>query len=191
MKNKLILITIILMISTALFAQEKTSAVKNEFMWKVGGAHAADMGKFGLDMSFNYMYNFDPLFAFGFEGDFFWLTWTDKIKDEVTNINHDSKKNLYVVPLFLNGQIRIPFVRDIIGIEPAATFGFGFACMFGSNGSHGAFPALQGLGSLYFNPFQGSNIDFVIDFGYRYLPMNSGKKDMSGFVARFGIKAML
>jgi hypothetical protein len=200
MRNKLILTVVIIAISTALFAQAQgqNQTTHTEFIWKVGAGHADYPGRVGLDMSFNYMLNPDPIFAFGLEGDFFWVTKKQKfVKTEIGNGDEvittpDSKTiDLYTFPFFVNGQIRLPFVRDIIHIEPAITIGLGFAFMFGDNGPHGAFPALQGIGSLYFNPIKDSNADFVIDFGYRYLPFSRGDRDMSGFVSRLGVKVRI
>jgi len=193
MRNKLILTVVIIAISTALFAEEQrqNKSSNSEFIWKVGAGHASYPDRFGLDMSFNYMYNPDPIFAFGFEGDFLWINWTEEKVDEVTEKTRKTKKELYTFPFFINGQIRLPFLRDIIYVEPAVTMGLGVACMFGDKGPHGTFPALQGLGTLYFNPFKNSAADFALDFGYRYMPLSNGDRNMSGFVARFGVKVAL
>ncbi|MCL2154292.1 MAG: hypothetical protein FWH53_01370, partial [Leptospirales bacterium] len=91
MRSTLILTAIIISISATLFAQGyedyKTEVPqrnvyvnpsKNEFMLKVGTGYAKDPGKFGLDVSLNYIYNIDPVFVFGFEGDFFWINWKSK-----------------------------------------------------------------------------------------------------------------
>ena len=201
MKNRLMLIAVITLsistISTTLFAQ---SQGKNEFIWKVGGGHASDIEKWGLDMSFNYMYNLDPIFVFGFEGDFFWTkaVQTKTTIDPITTIPEDrtSKADVYTFPFYFNGQLRFPFFGD--RIYPAATLGLGYAFTFFSStadtgkGAYGGM-TLQGLGSLYFKIIDVSNAYFVFDAGYRHLPQSrNGKKvNMSGAIVRLGVKVFL
>ena len=206
MKSKLILTAIIITISTALFAQEryntpKRNAYDNEFLLKVGTGYASDPGKFGFDASFNYLYCVDPVFAFGFEGDFFWINWKSKLED--INIGGaadgtlNAKTDLYTFPLFANAQIRLPFLRSSIYIEPAFTVGIGYAFMIlkytsdeGNDTKLYKGLALQGLASAYYKVYRESAVDFVLDLGYRKLALDKGKVgiDMSGFITRLGVK---
>ena len=213
MKNKLILTAIIITISTALFAQEQDRAVlprsknvfvnpsDNEFMIKVGTSYAKDPGKFGLDVSLNYIYNIDPVFVFGFEGDFFWINWKSELeKINVTGGTSGSriaKTDLYTIPLFANAQVRLPFLRNKIYIEPAFTMGIGYAFMilnYASDDNDGTKLykglALQGFASAYYKILKESAVDFVFDLGYRRLALDKGRVgiDMSGFITRLGVK---
>ena len=203
MKSRLILTAIIITISTVLFAQEQNRKVNTsdkEFMLKIGTSYASDPSKFGLDVSFNYIYSIDPVFVFGFEGDFFWTNWKSSLED--INVGDSAaskiaKTDLYTFPLFANAQVRLPFLRNKIHIEPALTIGLGYAIMFlnystdddnGTKFYKGI--ALQGFASAYYKAFDRSAVDFVLDLGYRKLDLNKGKVgiDMSGFIARLGVK---
>ena len=219
MKKKLILIAVIITISTALFAQEQDRVTvsreknvfvnpsDNEFMWKIGTGYARGPGKLGLDVSFNYVYNIDPVFTFGFEGDFFWINWKNKLEDinigggpGSVEASRNATTDLYTFPFFANAQVRLPFLRNKIYVEPAITIGLGYAFMFlsyssedksGLNFYNGL--ALQGFGSIYYKIFEGSAVDFVFDIGYRYLPLTRKRIeiDMSGIIARIGVKVYI
>ena len=217
MKKKLILTTVIIAISTALFAQEQDRVTvpreknvfvnpsDNEFMWKIGTSYAQGPGRFGLDISFNYVYNIDPVFTFGFEGDFFWINWKNKLEDinvggGSVGASRNATTNLYTFPFFANAQLRLPFLKSKIYVEPAATIGLGYAFMFLSYSSEDKSGlnfysglALQGFGSIYYKIFSGSAVDFVFDIGYRYLPLNRKgiEIDMSGIIARVGVKVYI
>ena len=212
MKNKLILTLVIITISTALFAQgyeeyrpastQTKNAANNEFMLKVGTSYAADPEKFGLDVSLNYMYNIDPFFVCGFEGDFFWVTWKRKVQDydaggAVTGGSRNDKTDLYTFPFFANAQVRLPFLKNKIYIEPAFTIGIGYAFMILNYSSDDGNDtdlyrglALQGFASAYYKISKESAVDFVLDLGYRRLALDKGRIgiDMSGFIARLGVK---
>ena len=213
MRSTLILTAIIISISATLFAQGyedyKTEVPqrnvyvnpsKNEFMLKVGTGYAKDPGKFGLDVSLNYIYNIDPVFVFGFEGDFFWINWKSKLQDiniQGAGGSVNAKTDLYTIPLFANAQVRLPFLRNKIYVEPAFTIGIGYAFMildYSSDDNNGtklySGLALQGFASAYYKMLRESAVDFVLDLGYRRLPLDKGKTriDMSGFIARLGVK---
>ena len=213
MKSRLILTAIMITISTALFAQEQNRTVihreknvfvnpsDNEFIFKIGTGYASDPGKFGLDISLNYIYNIDPVFVFGFEGDFFWIHWKSKLGDinagGDANGSLNAKTDLYTLPLFANAQIRLPFLKNRIYVEPAFTIGLGYAFMildYASADGDGTKLykgfALQGFASAYYKIFKESAVDFVFDLGYRRLDLDKGQVgiNMSGFFTRVGVK---
>ena len=210
MKNKLILIVIILTISIPLFAQEQEKIIvpreknvfvnpsDNEFLWKVGPSYALGPSRFGLDVSFNYMYNLDPVFVFGFEGDLFWITRAKKLgeADNFPGAESKDKTDLYAIPLFFNSQVRLPFLRNKIYVERAFTVGLGYAFMlYRRPGVTHLYTglALQGFASVYYKIFDGSAVDFVLDIGYRRLPLSRKgiEIDMSGFITRVGVRIFI
>ena len=105
----------------------------NEFMWKIGTGYASDPEKFGLDLSFNYIYNIDPFFVFGLEADFFWIKWTNTLGDVNAGGSAQgslkAETNLYTFPLFANAQVRLPMLKKIIFVEPFLTVGLGYSFM--------------------------------------------------------------
>jgi len=193
MKSRLMLTAVIIIISTILFAQEQgqyrtvlpreknvfVNPSDNEFMIKAGTGYASDPGKFGLDISLNYLYNIDPVFVFGFEGDFFWIHWKSKLENiniAATGASVNAKTDLYTLPFFANAQVRFPFLRNKIHVMPAATVGIGYAVMildYTSDDSEGTKIygglALQGFASAYYRMYSESAVDFLFDIGYRRL----------------------
>lgn len=173
----------------------------SEFMWKLGTGYASDPGKFGLDISFNYIYNIDPFFVFGLEADFFWVKWNstlDKVNAGGGVVG--SKKadtNLYTFPIFANAQLRLPMLRKMIYVEPFFTVGLGYSFMildYSSSEKNGtdfySGFAWQVLCSVAYKISDASAVDFIFDLGYRGLKpsRNNVEIDMSGPVFRAGAR---
>ena len=190
--------------------QEKVDFEKKEFLFKIGTSYAFVPGKLGLDFALNYYYKLDPYFAFGGEIDFFWIKWDRFIETtELGNASGTATANTdaFTIPVFLNAQVRLPNLVSKIYVEPSITLGLGYTTMILSN----TFPettntgdsiseentinfysgfAWQFLVSADFKPSSNSKIKFVADLGYRStLPERKNIKiDMSGFIARVGVK---
>ena len=178
-----------------------TNPSDNEFIGKLGTGYAADPGKFGLDLSLSYIYNLDPVFVFGFEGDFFWIKWNNKLGDVnaggSANGSRTAETNLYTFPLFAIAQVRLPFLREKIYVEPALTVGLGYSFMmlnYSSDTDNGtdfySGFAWQVYGSAAYKIYQNSAVNFVVDFGYRSIKPDkkSVEIDMSGIIARIGVR---
>lgn len=213
--KKIVLLISALFISSVLYAEEVKAVVPreknvfanpsdNEFVGKLGTGYASDPGKFGLDISLNYVYNLDPVFVFGFEGDFFWINWENKLEDVNAGGSAGgaltAQTNLYTFPLFANAQIRLPFLRSKIYVEPSLTVGLGYCFMILDYASdtedgtelYGGF-AWQVFASASYKIFQNSAVDFVLDLGYRGLTPEKDELviDMSGVIMRLGVKMYL
>jgi len=213
LKKTLFFITAFFISSAVLYADDSASKIvvpreknvftnpsDNEFIGKLGTSYASKPGKFGLDLSLNYIYNIDPVFVFGLEGDFFWIKWKTKI-DEVKkgSANGDVTINtdLFTFPLFANAQIRLPFLRQKIYVEPSVTIGLGYCFMildYSSNTEndinfYSGF-AWQFFASAAYKIYQNSAVDFVVDLGYRGLSpeKHNVEFDMSGIIARIGVR---
>ncbi len=213
MKRTIFLIITILLSSAALFADDNankltvtreknvfTNPSDNEFIGKLGTSYASKPGKFGMDLSLNYIYNIDPVFVFGLEGDFFWIKWKTKI-GEVSkgsaNGELTADTDLYTFPFFGNAQIRFPFLRQKIYVEPSVTVGLGYCLMIldytsttkSETDLYGGF-AWQFFGSASYKMYENSAVNFVFDLGYRSLSpeKNNVQFDMSGIITRLGVK---
>ena len=173
----------------------------NEFIGKLGTGYAADPGRFGLDLSLNYIYNLDPYFVFGFECDFFWVSWENKLGDVNTsggvNAQLKAETNLYTFPLFANAQLRLPNLRSKIYVEPFITVGLGYSFMIldytstekdGTDFYSGF--AWQVMVTAAYRLAEGSAVDFLLDVGYRGIDSQKGdvEIDMSGPVTRLGVR---
>lgn len=178
-----------------------TNPSDNEFMGKVGAGYANGPGEFGLDVSLNYIYNLDPVFVFGLEGDFFWVSWSNKLGDIKgkgdVNATLKAETNLYTFPLFANAQIRFPFLRNKIYVEPSITGGLGYAFMildYSSNTDDGtdfySGFAWQVYASLARKLHENSAVDFILDLGYRGMKPDRDNEEinMSGPIARLGVR---
>lgn len=173
----------------------------NEFIGKIGAGYAADPEKFGLDLSFNYIYNLDPYFVVGLEADFFWVSWESKLGDVTagggTDASLKAETNMYTFPVFANAQIRLPFLREKIYFEPFITVGLGYNLMIldytsdvedGTDFFHGI--AWQAIFTAAYRLPKGSAVDFLLDLGYRRLEPQKDNVEinMSGPVARLGVR---
>ncbi len=204
-----------LFISTSTLYAEETDATKtvipreknvftnpsdNEFIGKLGTSYAAKPGKLGMDLSLNYIFNIDPVFVFGLEGDFFWIKWKTKVGEvNKGSANGDLTANtdLFTFPLFANAQVRLPFLKSKIYIEPAVTVGIGYCFMIldyssGSENETDLYSgfAWQAFASAYYKIYDNSAVNFVLDLGYRGLSpeKNNVQFDMSGIIARLGVR---
>jgi len=178
-----------------------TNPSDNEFIGKLGTGYASDPGKFGLDVSLSYIYNLDPVFVFGFEGDFFWINWNNKLDDVnaggAATGSLKAETNLYTFPIFADAQVRFPFLRQKIYVEPSVTVGLGYCFMIldytsdADNGTdfYSGF-AWQIYGSAAYKLIQNSAVDFVLDLGYRSIKPDKDniEIDMSGVIARLGVR---
>lgn len=173
----------------------------NEFMWKIGTGYASDPEKFGLDLSFNYIYNIDPYFVFGLEGDFFWIKWSNTLGEVnaggSASGSETADTNLYTVPLFANAQVRLPMLKKMLYVEPFFTIGLGYSFMilnYSSSAESGtdfySGFAWQILASAAYKIADNSAVDFVFDLGYRSIKPDKGNVeiDMSGPVIRAGVR---
>ncbi|HPS57295.1 MAG TPA: hypothetical protein PK514_04255 [Spirochaetota bacterium] len=173
----------------------------NEFIGKIGTGYASDPGMFGLDLSFNYVYNLDPYFVFGLEADFFWVSWENKLGDVTagggTNASLKAETNMYTFPVFANAQVRLPFLRDKIFFEPFITVGLGYSFMildYSSDVEDGTdfFSgfAWQVIFTAAYRLPRGSAVDFLLDLGYRGMEpeKDNVEIDMSGPVIRLGVR---
>lgn len=215
MKKMIIIMLFTVLVPGALMAQDSssdrltiqreknvfTNPSDNEFIGKIGTGYASDPGKFGLDVSLNYIYNLDPVFVFGLEGDFFWVSWSNKLGDVNagggTDASLEAETNLYTFPFLANAQIRLPFLKEKIYVEPSVTVGLGYCFMIldytsdvddGTDFYSGF--AWQIYGSVAYKLIQNSAVDFVLDLGYRGLTPEKGniEVDMSGVIARLGVR---
>lgn len=218
MKKIVIFITAFLLSSAMLYAQQAgtdkvvipreknvfTNPSDNEFIGKIGTGYAADPDKFGLDVSLNYIYNIDPVFVFGLEGDFFWIKWENKLEDVnaggSANGSRTAQTDLYTFPFFANATVRLPFLREKIYVEPSFTIGLGYAFMILDYSSDGESDtdfysdfAWQAFGSISYKIFDRSAVDFVVDLGYRDTTPEKDKVeiDMSGIIARIGVRMFI
>ncbi len=173
----------------------------NEFIGKIGTGYASDPEQFGLDLSFNYVYNLDPYFVVGLEADFFWVSWENKLGDVTagggTNASLKAETNMYTFPVFANAQLRLPFLRQKIYFEPFITVGLGYSFMVldytsdvedGTDYFSGF--AWQMIFSAAYRLPQGSAVDFLLDLGYRGMEpqKDNVEVDMSGPVLRLGVR---
>jgi hypothetical protein len=214
MKKIILSLLIFIFTASTISAEEKTPVpdgkkslsgkAPNEFIGKLGTGYASDPGKFGLDISLNYIYNIDPVFVFGLEADFFWIKWQNELQDVnaggSANGTLTAETNLYTVPFFANAQIRLPFLKEKIHVEPAITIGLGYCFMVldytsdseSDTDIYGGF-AWQTFASLYYKIFEKSAVDFVLDLGYRDLSPKKDRVeiDMSGVFTRIGVRMYL
>jgi hypothetical protein len=173
----------------------------NEFMWKIGTGYASDPEKFGLDLSFNYIYNIDPFFVFGLEADFFWIRWSSTVGEvnpggSATG-TEKADTNLYTFPLFANAQVRLPMLRKSIYVEPFFTIGLGYSFMlldYSTDDGDGTDLysgfAWQVMSSAAYKISDASAVDFVFDLGYRSIKPDKKNVeiDMSGPFFRAGVR---
>ncbi len=186
-------------------------AVEKEFCGKIGTSYSHELDNFGLDVSADYYFKLDPYFVAGGELDFYWIPWEKKLgSSETGGVIKDivSDTNVYSIPLFLNAQVRLPFLVDKIFIEPAFTVGLGYNFLILSYQQ----PEFQDLESsksyskedvvdfyhgfvwqvyfsAYLKPGKDSNIRFLLDVGYRgSSPARKGEEvDVSGLLLKTGV----
>ncbi len=215
MKKLVITISIILLSCAGLYSQsdtdDKTVIVReknvfvnpsdNEFVGKIGTAYAADPEKFGLDLSMNYIYNLDPYFVVGLEAGFYWISWENKLDDVnaggAAYGTEEAETNIFTFPVFANAQVRLPFLREKIFVEPFITVGLGYSFMIldytsdVENGTdfYSGF-AWQIIFTAAYRLPRGSAVDFLFDLGYRDIgpEKNNVEIDMSGVVTRLGVR---
>ncbi len=216
MKKKLLIVALIAVFFPALLTAQETASDKivipreknvftnpsdSEFIGKIGTGYTNDPGQFGLDVSFNYIYNLDPVFVVGLEGDFFWVSWSNKLGDVDaggdTNASLKAETNLYAFPLMANAQVRLPFLRNKIYVEPSLTVGLGYSFMildYSSDEENGTDLysgfTWQIYASAAYKLIENSAVDFVLDLGYRGLKPDKDNVeiDMSGVIARIGVR---
>lgn len=217
MKKILVSIIVLFFSAVSLYAEDASSKTvisreknvftnpsDNEFIGKLGTGYASGPGKFGLDLSLNYIYNLDPVFVFGLEGDFYWIKWNNKLGDVnaggSANGSLKAETNLYTFPVFANAQVRLPFLRSKIYIEPSVTVGLGYCFMildYSSSTNSGtdfySGFAWQFFGSASYKIYQNSAVDFILDLGYRGMKPDkeSVEINMSGMFTRLGVRLYL
>ncbi len=205
--NKICNLFLILFIFITTFAY----SIEKEFNGKLGTSYAKEAENFGLDISLNYLFVLDPYFAAGIEADFFWLQWERTLgKKDIgqTNATIKAKTDAYIIPVFLNAQVRFPNLTSKIYVEPSIIIGLGYSAMIldysipvyvdNSGIRHKSRDevnlyngyAWQILTSLALKPAPESNINFTFDAGFRGLfPDKNGIEfNLSGFIIRAGVK---
>jgi hypothetical protein len=175
-------------------------AVEHEFIGKLGSSYAHELENYGLDISITYMYDLDPYFVAGLEADFFWLPWEKKLGTNPGPPQTDivASTDAYAIPVYLNAQVRLPFLERKIRVEPYVTLGLGYSMMILTYNQpdrdrdvtkfyHGF--TWQLIPGVSFSPAMESKIRFTGEIGYRSLEVkNSSEKiDMSGLLGRLGV----
>lgn len=215
MKRLITMIGIVFVLCAGVYAQgaadDKTVVARetnvfvnpsdSEFIGKIGTGYAMDPEMFGLDLSFNYIYNLDPYFVVGLEADFFWVSWENKLGDVTAgggaNASLKAETNMYTFPVFANAQLRLPFLRQQIYFEPFITVGLGYSFMIldytsdqedGTDFYSGF--AWQVMFTAAYRLPRGSAVDFLLDLGYRGMEPQKDNVEinMSGPVVRLGVR---
>jgi len=215
-KIGVICLTVILLAS-AVSADEDPISIKDtrtELIGKIGTAYASRAEKFGLDVSFSYIYRLDPFFVAGLEADFFWLSWERSLgQKEIgeTSATVKADTSAYTVPVFFIFQVRLPNLVDKIYVEPSITGGLGYSVMILNNSipdytdNDGNSISSKSETDLYsgftwevylsasFRPAKESKINFIFDLGYRaaYPEKDNFEFNMSGFMVKTGVKFTL
>ena len=186
-------------------------AVNQELVCKVGTGYAHDLDNAGLDLSVFYTFEFDPYFAAGIEGTFFWVPWDKKVGEKTgvpVSVDVVASSNVFALPIMFNGQVRLPFLVKKIYVEPNVTFGIGYTPVV-LNYDRPAYEdadttlpvqakevtrffhgfSWQLLLGASFKPSVKSTIRFVGDIGYRGINARHGseKLKMSGILFRIGV----
>ena len=206
--------TIIMMVSIYLLIfSSAAKAVENTYEYKLGTAYATDPGKWGWQVDFVYYYEFDPYIVVGLEPGIYWLNWEKKVGEEQQGmgVRADVKadSNAYMIPLMVNGQIRLPNLRSKFYFLPHITLGLGYSFMIynykqpeyvdsassltiDSKNDTKMYTGLtwQCMVGGTFKPGQESNIGFVIELGYRGAKVQKGNLEinMSSFVINLGVR---
>jgi hypothetical protein len=207
---------IIILLSNNLYSQGSTSTGKkesrfsNQLSGKLGTGYSSQAEKFGLDLSANYNYVLDQYFLVGIETDLLWINWERTMgAKEIGQTEAKVKANTdaFVIPVYLNAQIKFPGLFKTINLTPSFTIGLGWGTMILMDAipeyekdvtttveSKDEITVYSGFSwqtyfSMDFKP-ESSNIAFILDLGYRSItPSSSGIEfDMSGFVAKAGVK---
>ncbi len=201
--NRICIVLLIVLVSQNVYSIQK------EFIGKIGTSYANKLDNAGLDISVNYVYDFDPYFVAGFEGSFFWLPWEKTLGyDRTGEITKRivANSNTYSFPLFFNAQVRLPFLVEKIYVKPFFNIGIGYTGMILTYDSpeindgteiypeesvtdfyHGF--SWQLLAGVNFKPAPSSNIEFTGEFGYRSINTKKSNQsvDLSGLLLRFGV----
>lgn len=213
MKHLFSIIFVVFIITSAV----NSYAVQKEFIGKIGTSYASDPGKFGLDISLNYLFDIDPYFVAGGEVDFFWLRWENNLDkmEEVESLSGEliTSTNAFTIPIFFNAQLRLPNLAKKIYVEPFFTIGIGWSFMV----LHYSRPeytdadsivhlqeniihfysgfAWQVVAGVSLKPAEESRIAFIFDFGYRGTSpkreKGTIKYKMSGILIRLGVKFLI
>ncbi len=205
------IILIIISIYLLIFCQA-AGAVENSYEYKIGTAYATDPNKWGVQLEFDYYYEFDPYIVVSLEPGIYWLNWERKVgTEEQGEVTADVKadSNAYMIPLMINGQIRLPNLRNKIYFLPHITLGLGYSFMIYNYKQPEYIDSVSGNTidsqndtKLYhgltwqflvggtFKPGQESNIGFVIETGYRWAKVQKGtlEIDMSSYIINIGVR---
>jgi len=186
-------------------------AVEKEIQGRIGTGYATDPSRFGLDLAFQHTWKLDPYFVMGPEVGFFWIQWDRKIGTETVGaatVDVKADTNSYVIPAFMNAQLRLPVMKKYIYVEPFLTVGLGWGFMIlhysqpeftdaatGKNYEdekvtkffHGF--SWQLIFGAAFQP-EGSKVGFLGELGYRGMKLeyDNNEVDMSGFMVRLGVR---
>ncbi|HEY1405857.1 MAG TPA: outer membrane beta-barrel protein [Spirochaetota bacterium] len=205
------------LVITALIAISAISAAHaQEFIFdaKAGVARAKDPAKLGFNANIETGVGVNPYLALLVIPGFTWFSW-DKgtgITKTEGPIQSELKANIdaYCYPVFGAAKIRIPDLKESIGIEPYVTVGAGYMWMrykysspaytdtsgtahpsssISSTYKGFAWQAVAGFG--YKLP--DTSMSLILEGGYRgaKLKKNSFEVDMSGFIASAGVSFSL
>jgi len=206
-KTAICFILLLLMAATPLLAVEK------ELQGRIGAGYATDPSRFGLDLAFQHTWKLDPYFVMGPEVGFFWIQWDRKIGTEgvgAARVDVKADTNSYVLPVFMNAQLRLPVMKKYIYVEPFLTVGLGWGVMI----LHYSQPSFEDTSQTpnkqyddesitkFFHGFSwqlifgaafqpdGSKVGFLGELGYRGMKLeyDNTEVDMSGFMIRLGVR---
>lgn len=189
------------------------NAAENSYDYKLGAAYATDPDKWGWQFTFDYYYEFDPYIVVGLEPSIYWLNWEKKVGEEeqgqgvTADVKADS--NAYMIPLMVNGQIRLPNLREKIHFLPHISVGLGYSFMIYNyklpeyeDADTGTTVDSKNETKLYrgitwqilaggtFKPGQESTVGFLLEMGYRGSKLKKGNLeiDMSSFIVNIGVR---
>lgn len=186
---------------------------KKEIIGKIGTTYAYDLEKFGLNAGAYYYYRLDPYFAVGGSGEIFWVRWEKTLGTKAGPVDTEviEQTNAINLPLYLNASIRLPFLAEYIFVKPALNVGVGLSTMMLTY-NQPAFTSTDGkvyeedtifrmyagftwqvVTSFAYHPSEDSNIEFLLETGYRGNKVQNGEEkiDMSGILLNAGVRFYL
>lgn len=184
-----------------IFFVNAANAATSDINLKIAGISYPGMSdnspkKVAYDGSIGFNLGLDKMFAIGVEGGFDWASWD---KSSGSNpygpvaLTKTETINSYSLPVLANAIFRYD-QRSESGFMPYLTLGAGYDWTFfrmtGANKTFSGF-TWQVLAGIAIAMGEGSNIDFLLEAGYRGMKVkdkDSYTLDMSGFVAHIGVR---
>ncbi len=186
-----IVTAMLLAFSTALFAQASSIDLK------VGAGYPKAPEKVGFDSAIDINLGLDKYFNLGLEAGFGWIQWKDndfaqQVAGPVT-LTKVEKANLYSFPLLAVASIRFADVESDYGFLPFLSGGAGYSWTYFDHpefsDTFGGFTWQVSAGTV-FSPGEGSNMNVILEIGYRGAAIedeDSYELDMSGVFGRIGV----